>query len=184
LRRRAQGRRRLRRFISRRGMPTMDGQSVISRWGRKGNPDRRSRSDRDGLACKEILKGFGAAPPELVARVRSQPSCALRCDRRVIDRRNVRRGNVKSAPVISAPASTDPTAPWGRFLASVGVADSTTTAMGLFRGCPTPAPGELRRRDSASDIAGYRSCYAAYHRGSRFRGRHQWLLIAHSGRGR
>ena len=89
-------------------MPTVDGQSVISRWGRKGNPDRRSRSDRDGLAGKEILKGSGAAPSELVARVRSQPSCALRCDRRVIDRRNVRRGDVESAPVISAPASPDP----------------------------------------------------------------------------
>ena len=107
MRRRAQGRRRLR-CPSRRGMPTVDGQSVISRWGRKGNPDKRSRFDRDGLAGKEILKRFGAAPSELVARLRSQPSCALRCDRRVIDRRNVRRGDVELAPVISAPASPDP----------------------------------------------------------------------------
>ena len=38
---------------------------------------------------------------------------------------------------------------------SVGVAGSRTTAMSPFAGCRTLAPGELRRRDSASDVAGY-----------------------------
>jgi hypothetical protein len=42
-------------------------------------------------------------------------------------------------------------------LTSVGVVGSRTTAMGLFAGCLALAPGELRPRDSASDIAGYRS---------------------------
>jgi hypothetical protein len=50
-------------------------------------------------------------------------------------------------------------------------------------GCLTLAPGELRPRDSASGVAGYRSRYAAYRRGFRFRGGHQTASIAHAGRG-
>jgi len=45
---------------------------------------------------------------------------------------------------------------------SVGVAGSGSTAMGPFAGCLSLAPGELRPRDSASDVAGYRWRYAAY----------------------
>jgi hypothetical protein len=56
--------------------------------------------------------------------------------------------------------------------------------MGLFPGSLTLAPGVLRPRDSASEVAGYRSCYAAYRRVSRFRGGHQRASIAHAGRGR
>jgi hypothetical protein len=39
-------------------------------------------------------------------------------------------------------------------LTSVGVAGSMTTAMGLFGGCLTVAPGELRTRDSESKVGG------------------------------
>jgi hypothetical protein len=46
----------------------------------------------------------------------------------------------------------------------------------------SPPPCVLRPRDSASDIVGYRSRYAAYRRVSCFRGGHQTASIAHSGR--
>jgi hypothetical protein len=48
----------------------------------------------------------------------------------------------------------------GSFI-SVGVAGSRTTAMVPFAGCLTLAPGELRPRDSASDVAGRCNVYYA-----------------------
>jgi len=60
----------------------------------------------------------------------------------------------------------------------VGVTGSQTTALGLLPGCLKLAPGELRRRDSASEVARRCIvCYAAYRRVPGPRGGHREEVV-------
>jgi hypothetical protein len=54
-------------------------------------------------------------------------------------------------------AASSRLAPWGRFLTTGSVAGSRTTATGPCPECLKLAPGVLRARDSASEVAGFRS---------------------------